>query len=46
MLNSKNISFSNFKKIFLIAECGLNHNGNYNIALELIKMPKKLALMP
>ena len=41
MLNSKNISFSNFKKIFLIAECGLNHNGNYNIALELIKNAKK-----
>ena len=30
----------NFNKIFIIAEIGINHNGNLNIAKELIDVAK------
>lgn len=42
MFKFKNIQFNKLKKIFLIAECGINHNGNYKLAKRLI-MAAKLA---
>ncbi len=40
MLNSQKLNFKKFKKIFLIAECGVNHNGNYQTAKKLIRYAK------
>ena len=34
------------KKPYLIAEIGINHNGDLNIAKELIKNAKTSGLMP
>ena len=31
----------NNKKTFIIAEAGVNHNGNFNLAKKLIKLAKK-----
>ena len=40
MFNFKKIQFNNLKRIFLIAECGINHNGNFKIAKKLIQAAK------
>ena len=41
MIKSKKLDLSSLKKIFLIAECGVNHNGNLNYAKKLISGAKK-----
>jgi N,N'-diacetyllegionaminate synthase len=41
MIKSKKLDLSSLKKIFLIAECGINHNGNLNYAKKLISGAKK-----
>lgn len=40
MSKFQNIQFNKIKKIFLIAECGINHNGNFKLAKKLIKASK------
>lgn len=40
MNNTKKLNFLKLKKIFLIAECGVNHNGNLKYAKKLIQEAK------
>ena len=35
------INKSKLEKVFIIAEVGVNHNGNIQLAMEMIKLAKK-----
>jgi len=37
----KKFNFKNLKRIFIVAEIGNNHEGNYSIAKKLVKLAAK-----
>ena len=44
-LNIDNFQINETSEVYIVAEIGINHNGDIEIAKELIKVAKKLAAM-